>query len=191
MLYDKYTVRQLRDALFDNDRSVMSEEQFNIVYSEYVDTSGLYDAEEFSKVSYIHYLSNRINSIKLAIKLQRDFFNNFDIPFVNELKFFKKFGHNVYWDAKNPQKFLDQLKMIEKREERYNDELENKIDELVKSRLKKSKKEVTEKQSRESFIRNFNSLGKAGYIIDKDKTTVEEYALMIKQQTEEINKYSK
>ena len=56
---------------------------------------------------------------------------------------------------------------------------------LIDMNLKKVKNEVTTKQSRGSFVRMVNSLGKVGYKIDEDKNTVEDLAYMIKQQSEE------
>lgn len=171
-------------ALFKADRSVMSEEEFKIVYTEYVDTAGLFASEEFSKVSYIHYLNNRINSVKLAIKLQKDFIDNFDIAYIDGLPFFKKFGHTIYWNDKIS--FLKALDKIEKKEFKYISQLEKNYKELTESRIKKNRKEKTVEQTRGSFIRTLNSLGKIGYKIQQDITTVEELAWMIKQQSEEV-----
>ena len=193
MAYENYSIKQFMSALFKADRSVMNEDEFNIVYTEYIDTAGLFESEEFEKVSYIYYINNRINSIKIAIRLQKEFLNNFDLPYIEGLSFFKKFGHTLYWtnpkDTRDHETrrsdFFKALDKIEAREKKYITILETSIKDLTTYRLKKNKKETTVQQSRAAFIRTLNTLGKIGYKIDTEKTSVEEYAYMIKQQTED------
>jgi hypothetical protein len=188
MAYENYTIRQFERAWFNGDRSVMTNEQFEIVKTEYVDTAGLFASEEFDKVGYISFLNNRVNTITLWIRLQREFINNFDIPYIKNFNWIKKFGHNIYWD-KDVEKFKQELIKIEKKEKKYFNLLENAIKELIDFRAKKNSREkVTSEPSRSAFIRTVNSLGKIGWSIDKDKTTVEELAYIIKQQSEENTK---
>ncbi len=186
MAFENYTVRQFMNAWFKGDRSIITEEEYNNVYLEYIDAAGLYQSEEFERASTIHYYNNRINSIKIAIRLQKDFINNFEIPYLTGIPFFKKFGHILYWNN-DIQDFILQLDKVEKKEKKYISLLEGKIKELIDEKAKNNTKEHTVKQSRESFIKMLNSLGKIGWKIDNDKTTVEELALMIKQQTEDNN----
>lgn len=185
MAFEKYTVRQYMNAKYRDDFTItgIPEHEVNIAHTEYIDVAGLFQSEEFNKVSYIHFLNNRINTIKLSIRLQKDFLDNFDIPYQEGFKMFKKFGHNLYWN--NKEQFLRELTKIEMKENKYISQLEKNIKELKEERLKSIKKEVTVEQSRGSFIRTVNSLGKLGYKIDMDKTMLEEFAYMIKQQTEE------
>lgn len=182
-MYENYTIRQFINAMYKNDRSVMSDEEFHNVYTEYIDTTGLYDSDDFNKSAYIYYLNNRINSIKLAIRLQKEFLQNFGVPYLQELKFFNRFGHFLTW--KDEQNFLSQLTNIETKEKKYISQLEANIKQLTEKRHKKKPEEKTIEQSRGKFIRMLNSLGKANYRIDNDKTTVEELAYMIKQITED------
>lgn len=186
MAYENYTIKQFREALFSDDRSVMNEEQFKDVYNEYIDTAELYEKEEFLKVSRIHYLNGRINSVRIGIKLQRGFLDNFGVPYIKDLKVFEKFGYRLYWknDKKN---FLDQCEKIEKREEKYVDEVDNELEMLYRMRQKKQVKEFTAKESRGKFIKTFNSLGKIYFNLSWE-TTVEDYSHMIKQATEESKK---
>lgn len=186
MASEKYTVRQFEQAWFQGDRSVMDEHEFNQVYTEYMDTSGLFETEEFDKVCYIYWLNNRINSIKLGIKLQKDFLKEFGVPYKPAFFFFVEFGHNLKWND-NSEDFIKQLKTVEIREKMYIGELEGAMKELKDFRKKRDNGEPTDpKKTRISFIRTRNTLGKIGYIIDPDKTTVEEMALMVKQQSEEV-----
>jgi len=185
--YENWTVRQLMNAWFKKDYSEMSEEEFYIVKTEYIDTAGLYDENVFQKVSYIHFINSRINSITLSIKLQKDFLKEFGLPYKPALPFLNKFGHRVRWNG-DEEDFISQLDKVEKRESRYTSILENEMVELKKLQKEtKTPEEDDDKLTRERFIRTVNTLGKIGYKIDYDKTTVEEMALMIKQQTEEVD----
>lgn len=187
MAYENWTVRQLMNAWFRKDYSEMSEDELHTVKTEYIDTAGLYDENVFQKVTYIHFVSARINSIKLSIKLQKDFISEFGVPYKPAFPFLNKFGHRVKWNESEDE-FLSQLDKIERRESRYTSILENEIVELKKLQKEaKIPEEEDEKTTRERFIRTVNTLGKIGYKIDYDKTTVEEMALMIKQQTEEVD----
>lgn len=184
MAFEKYTIRQFISAMFNNDRTVMSDEEYDIVYTEYIDVAGLYESDEFNKISYIHFLSNRVNSIKLSIDVQLKFLKEFDVPFINGFTFLKKFGYIVKWEE-NKQKFINKLQDIENNEKKFISQLEGKIKDLTDFREKKNKSKKPVEQNRGSFIKTLNSLGKIGWKIDNDRTTVEELAWMIKQQTEE------
>lgn len=184
MAYENYTIKEFEDAMFKGKRDVISDEEYNIVYSEYIDTAKLYESEEFNKVSKIHYLNNRINSISIGIRLQREFIDNFEIPFIPDFERFKKLGHVLYW-KNDKEQFLKALSRIEIKEKKFVSEVENDIKLLIEFRAKKNSKELPVKIKRESWIRTINSLGKIGYKIDKFKNTVEELSLMILQQIEE------
>jgi hypothetical protein len=186
MAYEKFSVKQFREALFSNDRSVMDDETFKQVYNEYLDTSELYEKEEFIKVSRIHYLSGRINFIKISLKLQRGFLENFGIPYIKDLKSFEKFGHKLYWKG-DRYNFLEQCSKIEKREAKFIDEVDNELELLYQMRENKKVKEFTAKESRSNFIKTFNSLGKLYFHLTWE-TSVEDYSHMIKQATEETKK---
>lgn len=186
MAYENFTVKELREALFNDDRSVMDEETFKEVYNEYLDTAELYEKEEFTKVSRIHYLNGRINFIKIALKLQRGFLDNFGVPYIKDLKSFEKFGHRLYWNGDRTT-FLDQCKKIERRESKYIDEVDNELHLLYEMRNKKENKEFSAKESRGKFIRTFNSLGKIYFNLSWN-TTVEDYSYMIKQAVEDTKK---
>lgn len=184
MAYENYTVRQFENAMFKNDRTVMDEETFQLVNTEYIDTAGLYETEEFSQVTYIHYLNGRINTVKIAIRLQREFLEEFGVPYQPGFEVLKKNGYSLYW-KNDKEQFLKSLERIENKDKKYLSELEGCMKKLKDTRAKKNNKEESVKISRGSWIRTINSLGKIGYKIDKDKETVEDLAYMIKAQTEE------
>lgn len=185
MAYENYNIKQFEDAMFKGDRSVMNDDVYNEVYSEYVDTAQLYEEEEFNMITRIHYLNNRINTISIGIRLQRQFIEEFDIPCLSGFEVFKKNGHMLYWTG-DKEKFMETLRRIEVKDKKYISEVENNIKTLTEFRKKKGlKDEQPVKIRRESFIKTINSLGKIGYKIDKLVNTPEDLALMIKQQKEE------
>ena len=188
MAYENYTIKQFLDALYKNKRDVINEEEFKIVYTEYIDTAGLYETEQFNKVTYIHYLSNRINSIKLSIKLQKEFLKEFNVPFIRELVFFKKFGHILSWKTSLPvdiaiKDFLMQLEKIELKENKYITKLEEASKSLKELKEKSVKKVLSTEQNRGNFIKTINSLRKIGHTIKMDETTVEELAWIIREES--------
>lgn len=186
MVYHKYTITQFISAWFDKDRSVMNEETFEKCKTEYIDTAGLYNTEDFEKTSYIYFIQNRINSIKIFLHVQRSFLEDFNEPCQQYFYFIKKFGHKLVWrdDVKN---FKDQLDSIENKEKKYESVLKREMLELATKRKLDGKKEQNKDTTRESFLTSLNILGKMGYRFDEDKTTVERLALIIKQQKEEAN----
>lgn len=185
MAYENYTIIEFMNAQFKHDYSIISKEELKIVFTEYIDTAKLYESDEFSKVVYIHFLNNRINTIKLWIRLQKEFLNNFDVPFIEQFGFiFKKFGHIVKWNNSR-EDFILQLDRVEKREQKYISELENCIKILTESRLKNKSNDKSVELTRSSFIKTINSLGKIGWKIDKHKDTLEDLALIIEEQINE------
>lgn len=191
MSYEDVVIQDFMDAWFKKDYSKISKDEFTIVYSEYVDTSGLFMSEDFEKKGYVLRLTSRINYVKLFINLQRRFIREFGIPFIRDFQHLKEnYGYVLKWEN-DSYDFEKQLKKVEMREVKHMTLLEAKIKEIEVSRSKNQNKEVetdeeTLKKSRTSFIRMINSLRKIGYVIIFKETTVEELALIIKQQTEEV-----
>ena len=187
MAFENYTILQFEKAMFKQDYSEMTKEDFDIVYSEYIDTAGLYESEEFDKMCYINFLHNRNNSLKIGVDLQIKFVNEFGVAYSPAFDFFREKGHILVW--RNKEDFLAQLKRVELKEAKYISKLETSIKELMDAREKrekeKDKNQIKKINPRENWIRTINSLGKIGYKIDKRSTTVEDFAYMIKQQSEE------
>ena len=189
MTYEDVTIEQYINAKWKDDISVLTSEQLKFVEEQYVDTAGLYESEEFSKVAYIHYLNTRVNSVKLSVRLQYEFIENFNIPYLPEIKFFNKFGHRLVWHD-NIERFIEDLRKVESKEKKYISQLENSIKELTDLRAKKAKGESPKKQTRTDFIATLISLGKIGYRIKRTETSIEELSLMIKKQSEEAAEFN-
>lgn len=184
MEIENIVIKDFMNAWFNKDYSTLSEERFDIAYTEYIDLSGRYSTKEFELVTYIHYLNNRINSVKLSVRLQKDFIFEFGIPYTPELKFFKKFGHTLFWKD-NVEEFVKALDRIETKEKKYIVELETKMQDLVKERKKNNTGNTSTftNETRQNFVTMMNSLNKIGYKISRTETTVEELALIIKEET--------
>lgn len=193
------TISQLMKCWFESKYNVLvisgdytQEEMmqaFYRIHTEYVDLAGLYKNKEFELLGYINHLETRINIIAMSINLQRNFLDEFDIPLVEGFKTFKTYNHNLYWDFNNPDKlgFLSMLKKIETRTLTYKGQLIEKKKELFDLQKNKVEKKHTTIQSRQEFIRTLNALGKFGFRIDKNETTVEELALMVLDWQKELN----
>jgi len=197
------TVSQLMKCWFENKLSILvisdnytpeeMQEAFSRIHTEYIDLAGLYKNKEFELLGYINHLETRVNIITMSIDLQRKFLTEFDIPIIEGFKTFKTYNHNLYWDFNNPDKeaFLNMLKKIETRTLTYKCQLIEKKKELFDLQMNKIEKKHSAVQSRQEFIRTLNALGKFGFRIDKNETTVEELALMISDWQKELNQNNK
>jgi hypothetical protein len=191
-MYEKVTISSFMKAWFEKDYSELSHDDFQIVYGEYVDTSGLFLSDDFERQAYIYYLSERLNYVKMFLRLQRDFIVTFGKPFQRDFeRFYDQHGYRLKWND-DLEDFEKQLVNVEMGQQKFETILDARIKELNQLRGKdideryKDSPEDELKKSRISFIRMLNSLVKIGYKVDKPVTTVEELALMIKQQLEEV-----
>lgn len=187
MTFDVCTVQQFMNAWFKKDFSLMTNEEFEFIYTSYIDISGIAINEDFDKVSYIHFLKNRITCVNAAIELQRRFVADFGLPALSELSFFEKFGYKINW-CNDTILFFVELEKIETKEKRYVVELKSEIKKLeeLRNKEKSNHEELSLDKQRERFIKLKNSLMKAGYSINNNETTIEEFALMYKAQVDEI-----
>jgi hypothetical protein len=167
------------ECWFSNDFIRLSKDDFEIVYSEYIDLSGLYNSKEFELCTYINYLKNRIFVLKTVIATQEMYLDAFNEPYIDGFFIFDSFGYSVKWNN-DVDDFQKQLKKIESHERQKSGELRRKEFEFqqLKDARKNYKKPLI--QTRHDFIKMLNAFNKSGYKIDREKTTVEELALMIK-----------
>jgi len=175
---DKYTVLILEgDVPLDE-----LQRAFALINDQYSDISGLYITREFELSSYLHFLQTRINTVTWFIDLQRRFINHIGEPYVAAFHIVKRYGHKLYWNPDSPDinLFLSKLEALPAKEARYKTELVAKEKELFELRRKKVQGELTPLETRKQFVTMLNRLQQAKFVIDKDKTTIEELALMIK-----------
>lgn len=157
---------------------------WEIVFTEYIDLSGIGETTQFELLTNIHNVQLRIAKITGLIELEKKFFMAFDEPFIPAFDDFRKLGHRLSWDVGNPEQFIQQLERVESNEKQYRAELDEYMQELKELQTQGVK---VDSNSRQSFVKTLNRLGKHGYKIDKDTTDMEELSLMIKEYQEEID----
>jgi hypothetical protein len=160
---------------------------FDLINAEYIDLSGLYVTREFDLSAHIHYLHIRKTTIEEFVRLQRKFIEQFGVPFVSEFRLVKKYGYSFNWnhEAPNLEHFLSKLNKVASQEVRYGIELSNKTKELFELRSKRIAKEAPVLETRKQFMTMIIRLQQSKFVIDRNKTTVEELALMIADQKDQ------
>lgn len=159
---------------------------FEYIYAQYVDISGLYLSQEFELVGYINSLNHRITTMKWFVELQNKFMDEFEVPYLPGLSIAERYGYKLYWDPNYPESFIRKLNSIPAKESKFTIRITEKTKELVELRKKQIKKEHTLLESRKDFITMMNRLQQHKFVIDKNETTVEELALMIKDQRDQV-----
>lgn len=167
------TVNQLMDSWF-NEKPF---DGWQDVYMDYIDISGLAETEEFSLLMTIHNLNTRLISVPQYVAVQQETIQIFGKYHPTATANLARFGYKMPMDVNTALKFLDGVKSKEKR---FRYDLQAAEDKL--SKLKKPETQDL-KKSRRAFIKMLNNLGQS-YRIDRDKTTVEELALMVKESIE-------
>ena len=171
-----------------------AEEELNAawlnIYTEFVDLSGLAQTQEFEIMKTIFYLDSRVKRIKLLIFIQNESIEKLGQPCIGAFAKLDMYGHRLMWDKDHPdlEAFKQRILSIESTEKRYEIELNGKIKELMNLKKKQQNQELPEMQKRKEFIRSLNNLERAGFRIDRDKTTVEDLALMIGEMNDQAEK---
>lgn len=183
-LLSDITVRQFMAALFNGQyEDVEGEQNFDLLFTAYVDLSGIGQTEEYRLLSIIHNLQWRIGQVSGFIQLEKDFFLVFSEPFMPAFDDLKRFGHRLSWDPQAPSLFIKQLERAETMEKTRVAELDEAMKELLKIK-KEGIKPTT--NSRQIFVQMLNGLRRNNYQVDKDKTDMEELSLMIREHDEEL-----
>jgi len=182
------SVRIFMKCLFNQDYEALGGGDFEKIHTEYVDLSNIGQTKEFDLMNAIHNLQTRIMTVPILVQVQFGFFKNFEMPFVNAFDEFKKYGHRITWDPERPELFIGQMERVAIKEKKFTAELDTRLKELTD--LKKNGVKV-DSNSRHSFVKMLNTLGKEGYQIDKDKTDMEEMSLMIREYDESVRTNNK
>lgn len=161
---------------------------FENIEAQYVDISGLFQTREFEMSGYIDFLGKRVSTVQRFIELQFRFIDEFQVPFIPAFGLVKRYGHTLYWNPAYPdlELFKKKLTTIELKEKKYHSILNTKIKELIDFRKKIVKKDYTKLETRQQFITTLNRLQQARFAIDRDKTTMEEIGLMIKDHKDQV-----
>lgn len=197
------TIKQFMAATFENKLKALitngnpSEAEYKIleaklrnafeyIYAQYVDFSGLYLSQEFEIVAYINSLDHRVTTLKKFVELQNLFMDQFKVPYLPGLSIAERYGYKLYWDPNYPESFIKKLDAIPAKEAKFKIRIAEKTKELVELRTKQVKKEHTILETRKDFITMLNRLQQKKFVINKNETTVEELALMIKDSRDQV-----
>lgn len=155
-------------------------ENFDDIYSDYIDISGLAETQEYSLLATIHNLNARLIAVPHYVAVQEETVNIFGKYHPIATERLSKYGYKMPLDPKSS---LKTLSNILSKEKRFRYDLQAAEDKL--KALKKPETETKDlKKERRSFVKMLNSLG-TKYRIDRDKTTVEELALMVRESMEQ------
>lgn len=174
------TVRTFMRCLFNKDYSGV--DNWEGLYTQYIDLSGLGEQGQLSLYVAIHNLNIRLFFMTHWLEFQTKVYNLVKMPHLPTIDDAKQFGHRINWNPDNDT-FLEQLRIIESKEKRQYVEMKRLSKELEEMKLAEKPETVS---ARNSFVIMLNMLGKEGYKIDRDKTDMEELALMIKQHGEDV-----
>lgn len=151
-------------------------EAWDNVLAEYIDLSGDSPAE-VEMMKGIVYLQARNKSIELGLFVQYESINKLGHPMFEGFQVLRKKGYKLIWNS-DKDYFIQQLESIKAKEARFHAELEKKRKDLSTYR-DKEKQGPAKEAGRATFISMLNELQRFGYVIDKDKTTAEDLAVMI------------
>lgn len=150
-------------------------EAFSKINDEFIDMSGIVDSAEFELANSIFYLDNRVKMIDMLIYIQEESLKRIGVPCFCAISRFKRWGHNLNW-KKDIQDFWHQLEIVKSKEKKYAEELDMLLDQLIK--VRQDRESLPELKQREEFIRMLNNIQKEYFKIDRDKTYIEEVAIM-------------
>ena len=72
-------------------------------------------SEQFEKEVYIHSVKDRINFIRFAVNLHREFIKEFDESYYQKLEIFEEYGY-FFTDCNSSESVLEKLSQIEQEE---------------------------------------------------------------------------
>lgn len=168
------TINEMIGFMFDGKTHPNWEE----IYLEYIDISGIGITQEFDTLLAIHNIQTRINSIPRYVQVQVACWHNFKQLHPIATEKLARYGYRM--PVGDP---LNYLARIEPKEKRFLHELKQKEQQLAKIRENKTQM-PNGKKDRIEFIRMLNHLG-TKYRIEREKTTVEELAIMVKDANDE------
>jgi hypothetical protein len=178
------TINQYLSCMFDAEYSVLGEgadaDTWNSIYLDFIDMSGMAATEEYSLIVTIHNLENRETMLRQLVAITAEAIGITGQVPPNPAARLAHYGHRLPSD---PQVALHTLSGIERKERRYAHDLRAARRRLDALRGTQSTDNADTKGARRREIQRINALGTI-YRIDRDKTTLEEYALMIREQEE-------
>lgn len=214
---------------------VGGKDDWEIIYTTYIDLSGAADTKEVTLQRQIHNIDVRLAAISSLISFQISWYsftlsikyesenelyelnkklnaldkhsNDFEkcksdieisivdreliiskLPSAAIFAFddFKKYGHRLSWSG-DWDNFQQQLKIVETKEKKRIAEKDGLLKEYTKLKTQGMKVSNIDKEDRKVFLRLLNATSQyIGYHIDKEKTMIDEFALMVKDRNDII-----
>lgn len=171
------------DVLSDGKADKIAlEDAWDNLYTEYLDAAGI-KINELILLRQIKSLECRNQAVSAYLFTNETTIELLKEPFMDAWPHLARNGHKFTWNN-DVEDFKLQLKKARTKEKRYEVELNMRKKEL-NDYLKAQEKTPSIDNSRTAFLRLIQNLSKyAGYPINKDLTTVEELAIMIKDYNE-------
>lgn len=178
------SVKQFMDAMYNGRfEGIGGQANMDPLYTEYIDLSGLGETHQKTLLINIHNLEVRLTVMPALIDLQKKSFAATNVPYEPAFELFRKYGHRLRWDSDEPMAFIKQLERVDIREKKCIAELDEFMKELAD--LKENGPKISA-NGRQDFIKQLNRVGKPGFI-DREKTDMESYALMIADYHEDLD----
>lgn len=174
LTFSTCTINDMIGFMFDGK----THPNWDEIYLEYIDVSGIGITQEFDLLLAIHNIQTRLNTIPRYVQVQVACWHNFKKLHPIATAKLARYGYRM--PIGDP---LPYLGRIIPKEKRFLHDLKQKEQQLTKIR-EGQKQAPNSKKDRLEFIRMLNHLG-TKYRIDRDKTTVEELAIMVKDANDE------
>lgn len=151
------------------------------LYLDYIDLSGQSATPEYDLIVTIYNAENRTRIVPVLTAVVDECIRQLGRVPPNPVTALRKFGYRIPDD---PIAAIEYLPKIEQGEKRIGHELRAARNSLEKLRREQTSTSTNPKKERRKFIQMLNGLGTI-YRIDRERTTVEELALMVREQAEQ------
>lgn len=174
------TVSRFMSCLFDNEYGDM--ENWESLYTKYIDLSGLGEEGQLGILVAIHNLKCRLALIDTYVEVHRKVIGMIKMPLVPRVGELSKYGYHPTWTG-DVDNFLQQLTLIESKEKRNHAEIKKLEKELRQMQEAKNPQTVS---ARNSFVTMIVVLEKDGYKIDEEKTNMEKFSLIVRDHSDKV-----
>lgn len=161
---------------------VGGEENWDALYTEYIDLSGAADTKECTLLRNIHNIKCRLWMISSLIAHQISWHSQFSVPFPHAFKDFKGYGHRLVWNDDWPD-FEKQLQRVETKEKKKVAELDILQKEYEKLKAHGLKAKDVKANDKKDFIKLIHAIEEnRGFALSRTETMIDEFAIMVKTQ---------
>lgn len=192
MTIDKCTISMAMRAMFHGEHEqVGGSEAWDSIYIQYIDLSGLANTKECTLLREMLSIDLRLSYISTMLEwFVKTYQFSLTVGQPNPGTFafsdLHQYGHRLTWNG-DWLNFEGQLKHVEGKEKKriaIKDGLQKEYDRLKKDGMKSSN---VNRDDRKQFIQLLNQIAKHnGYAIDRDKVSLEDFAIMVKDYTDYV-----